>query len=133
LLGIKSRLGRRARLSGLFVALALAVTPTAASANATQYWSTWSGGTGLSGRHGDITRSLLTGSWLNTPGQSYEVYAGAHYSGGNTLYASWAQGWGNACHNYGTNNIGAMFETPWINEVVNAEAGWYGGEGASYC
>ncbi|HEU4973801.1 MAG TPA: hypothetical protein VFT50_01830 [Baekduia sp.] len=115
-------------------ALAGAVAPAAAHANATEYWNAFSGGSGLNGRHGDLTRTELTGSWgldWSTFGQ--ELWVGAHYSGSLTLYASWAVGTDNACHNYGSNNVGAMFETPYREYGVRATSGWLGDLGPNHC
>lgn len=130
-LGETSRWG--VRMAGVLLALlvgAALMLPAAASANWTPYWSGWSG----TSRHGDVTRTTLTMS----SAQSYScgscaVWAGAHYSGGLTLYASWATGNGYACHNYGTNNIGAMFETPYTSQNMDGRSGWVGDQGGFYC
>jgi hypothetical protein len=130
---IKGRV--RSRLSGLIAmsVLCVALAPAAAQADLTNYWSGDSGGTGLSGRHADATRSFLTSSEASAAGSSYEIWAGAHYAGGNTLYASWATGAGHACHHYGTNDIGAMFETPYNQYYAFAYSGWQGSLGSYYC
>ena len=135
MLGVTKTRGWRTRLCGLLAACALAaaLAPTAASADVTAYWNGDSGGTGLAGRHGDLTRSLLTASDVFSNSGGYEVWAGAHYSGGQTLYASWATGIQYACHQYGTANIGAMFETPYTQQTVAANAGWQGAFGSWYC
>lgn len=39
--------------------------------------------------------------------------AGAHYPGGQSLYANWAEGWGYSCHPYGGGaDLGAMLRNP---------------------
>ena len=77
LLGVTKTRGWRTRLCGLLAACALAaaLAPTAASADVTAYWNGDSGGTGLAGRHGDLTRSLLTASdvFSNSGGQCLPV------------------------------------------------------------
>lgn len=49
-------------------------------------------------------------AWSNS---SYRSNAGAHYPGGTSLYANWAEGWGFACHPYAAGQtLGAMLRNP---------------------
>lgn len=48
-----------------------------------------------------------------TSGAHHKAQAGAHLPGGHTLYASWAEGWGFACHSYAAGQtLGAMIRNP---------------------
>lgn len=120
-------------LAILLVGLALA--PAVASADLTIYFQGDTVGFGNpNGRKADVTRSLLTSSGVNSYCSSCQIWAGAHYSGGTTLYANWATGNGDACHNYGTANIGAMMEAPDQRQsIFAAAAGWSGSSGGTYC
>lgn len=115
--------------------LGVALAPSLAAADTTNYWNGSSGGTGLNGRHADVSRSSLTSSWVqDSDGPCcWELWAGAHPAGSTSLYASWAVGNGYACHNYGTSNIGAMFETPYTVQNVHAYASWTGSPAGIYC
>lgn len=107
--------------------------PAVASADLTGYFQ-GNIAQGVSGRQSDVSRSLLTSSGVLSNCNYCEIWAGAHYAGGNTLYANWATGTASACHNYGTANIGAMIESP--NQGQNiflAAAGWAGPNGSTYC
>lgn len=125
----------RTRLLSAVAALLLVATalPSVAAAN----WTPWFDDVlevGLSGRRGDLTRTLLTSSGVQSMCGNCQIWAGAHYSGGLSLYANWATGTSYACHNYGTSNIGAMIEAPYTRqEILSAIAGWQGNEGSFYC
>lgn len=50
-------------------------------------------------------------AWADISG--HKMRAGAHYSGGWTLYANFAEGWGYVCHSYGGGStLGALIENP---------------------
>lgn len=129
--------GRKSRRVVATVAATLCVLgashPQLAKADMTLYFQ-GNMSTGVSGRQADVSRSTLTASAVSSFCNNCQIWAGAHYAGGTTLYASWAQGVGEACHNYGTNNIGAMIEAPYTAQnIVGAIAGWVGSGGGSYC
>ena len=120
-------LRRTRRLLAFAVALGVAL-PASAEANTTWYFADYSG---AFVRQADTTRSLLLGSNANSS-CACVMRAGAHYPGGTTLYASWAVGTDYACHTYGTNNIGAMFESS-AYTYVSAVSFWHGGDPDTYC
>lgn len=76
--------------------------------------TTWRGGGALAAgaRDAGASVSALTASnaWADSSG--HKIRAGAHYPGGWTLYAGFAEGWGYACHSYSPNNLGALIENP---------------------
>lgn len=132
---INSPSPRGLRVSKLLAAVlaVAALAPAGASANYTGWYDSYIG-SGAANRKGDISRTTLTSSGVSSFCGSCRIWAGAHYAGGLTLYASWAEGYGDACHNYGTNNIGAMIEAPYVAQnIFLAIAGWQGNDGGFYC
>ena len=126
--------GRVAGTAAAFLATA-ALAPTLAMADLTAYFNSPPPiSTGVAGRVSDISRTHLTSSGVGSYCDTCTIWAGAHYPGGNSLFASWASGLGEACHNYGGENIGAMIEAPWTSQnIVIALAGWTGSSGSNCC
>ncbi|MFL5844315.1 MAG: hypothetical protein ACJ762_06445 [Solirubrobacteraceae bacterium] len=109
--------------------LAGAITPTAATAGWSNYFSGLIG-TGVANRQADGSRDNLNASYVASYCSTCRIWAGAHYAGGTTLYASWAEGYQIACHNYGTPNIGAMIEAPYVSQYIDVATAGING---TYC
>lgn len=110
--------------------------PPAASANFTGYFQSPPVlYTGVANRKSDLTRTLLWTSAVDSYCDTCRIWAGAHPQGSNSLYGSWAEGYGYACHSYNTNNIGAMIEAPYVAQnIFLALSGWSGGNtDGRYC
>ncbi len=108
---------RRQMVVGL-VALACFMTlPTAASA--TEWW--WKSGllsAGARDASGSVSQLRASGGIAESNARKIRV--GAHLPGGWTLYASFVEGWGSACHSYaGTMSLGGLLENPHtVNQLV---------------
>lgn len=101
------------------------IAPAVAGAESTN----WKYGfLGAGARDADVTRTALQASGANADGSNHKIQAGAHYPGGWDLFDVYAEGWGTACHNYASRNLGAMVRNPHtVDQLpVGAVAGWRG-------
>jgi hypothetical protein len=77
---------------------------------------------------GDASHSAFLVSFAQGDSMSHKIQAGAHFSGGWTLYANYAEGYLTACHSYdGSQTLGGLVRNPHtVPQFVYAQSGWGG-------
>lgn len=125
---------RRILRAGAIAAALAAVVPASAGADNTTYLN-GTLGAGVGNRVGDATRTALESSRATADVAGNQIAAGAHDSGGLTLFGSWAQAATSVCQNYSLVNKGAMVYNPqsFTQFPVVAKSGWQGSGADFYC
>lgn len=101
---------RRLGVVGLALAATLLMVSPASADEVTWKYG-WLGANG--GRDASASYPQFRASGAVADSLNHKIRAGAHYPGGWTLYASFAEGWGSACHSYaGDQDLGALLENP---------------------
>lgn len=101
---------RRLTVVGLLAAACLWCAPLAA---ATEVQWRLGGSLGAGSRDASPSYQQFRASAAVADCSCHAIDASAHYPGGWTQYAGWAEGLGNACHSYaGTDTLGALIMNP---------------------
>ncbi len=107
------KLTRPGRALSALAACACAIGVLASTTTEAHAGAYWSGLVAPLDRKASGSAYNLRSSWAYSDSISHKANTGAHYPGGTSLYANWAEGWGWACHPYAAGQtLGGMLRNP---------------------